>query len=55
MSEAYIHRNVDEGVILIRVGTRENGTFIELYADGTWGYTVLKNGKIVESMDFNHS
>jgi hypothetical protein len=53
MSDVYVHKNDDEDITLIRVGTRENGVFIELYDDGTWGYTVIKDGNIAESKDFN--
>lgn len=53
MSDVYVYKNDDESIILIRVGTRENGVFVELYDDGTWGYTIVKDGGIVDSKDFN--
>lgn len=48
----YTHENFATGTRAIRLGTQKDGIFIDFYSDGTWGYTVIKDGKIVTSQDF---
>jgi hypothetical protein len=51
----YTHENFATGTRAIRLGTQKDGVFIDFYSDGTWGYTVIKDGKIVTSQDFEDS
>jgi hypothetical protein len=51
----YTHENFATGTRAIRLGTQKDGIFIDFYSDGTWGYTVIKDGKIVTSQDFEDS
>ncbi len=51
----YTHENFATGTRAIRLGTQKDGIFIDFYSDGTWGYTVIKDGKIVISQDFEDS
>jgi hypothetical protein len=48
----YTHENFATGTKAIRLGTQKDGIFIDFYSDGTWGYTVIKDGEIVISQDF---
>jgi hypothetical protein len=50
----YTYENSDTGIRLIRLGTREDGIYIEFYGDGTWGYSVVRGGGIIVSQDFNN-
>ena len=38
---------LEEGIKLYRFGTKENGLIVEVYPDGTWSHTLIKNGKFV--------
>ncbi len=49
----YIHENPEEGIKLFRYGSAKNGLFVELYNDGTSGYTIIEDGKIKKSEDFS--
>jgi hypothetical protein len=48
----YTHENLATGTRAIRLGTQKDGIFIDFYSDGTWGYTLIKEGMIVMSQDF---
>ena len=40
---------LEEGIKLYRFGTKENGLLVEVYPDGAWSHTLIKDGKFVRS------
>jgi hypothetical protein len=48
----YTHENFATGTKAIRLGTQKDNVFIDFYSDGTWSCTIIKDGDIVISQDF---